>query len=373
MPKHRVDEQTAHLGALLKEYYESKISGIPEPQALERREFGFGFLDGNFTRHLAFLSTEEYHSFLKSKYPKDVYYSTALYQLPREEMHRKGWLGAELVFDLDAEQVLRTADDNIKNGWITIEKYEEIKQRFFSLIEDFIESDFGLSEGEYSLGFSGGRGYHLRIMRADYMSLDQKARREITEYIALGYRADIIQKDEIIAPFSNDFGWSKKIYDWILDSGTQSLSSLSSLQRISGARLINKMKKVKYPSKLVLTRAERSVFETLSKMAVESLTISVDERVTVDINRLLRAPGTVHGGSGLVAKKISKSELERFMPFDDAEMGLNSTANITVDRVPFAVSIGGETVDPSDSGRSIEVNSNLAYYLVVRGGAHFNA
>jgi DNA primase small subunit len=373
MPKQRASTQTTHLEALLKEYYEKRISSIPEPQALERREFGFGFLDGNFTRHLAFSSSEDYFRFLQNKHPKDVYYSTALYQVPKEEMHKKGWLGAELVFDLDAEQVLRTGDDNIKNGWITIESYEEIKRRFFSLIEDFIESDFGLSEGEYSLGFSGGRGYHLRITRADYMSLDQRARREVTEYVVLGFRPDMTQKGELIAPFPNDFGWSKKIYDWIIDHGSRSLSDLGSLQKVSATRLINKMRRIKYPSKLVLTQIERGAFEVLSKMAVESVTISVDERVTVDINRLLRAPGTVHGGSGLVAKKISKSELERFMPFDDAEMGLNSVASIVVDRVPFAISIGGETVDPSDSGRLIEINSNLAYYLVIRGGAHFYA
>jgi len=51
-------------------------------------------------------------------------------------------------------------------------------------------------------------------------------------------------------------------------------------------------------------------------------------------------------------------------------MPLNSYRRIIVKEIPFEVSINNETVSPSDQGKTIEVNSALAYYLVIRGGGN---
>jgi len=43
-------------------------------------------------------------------------------------MNEKGWVNAELPFDLDAEQLLKTSDELIKSGWISQSVYEQIKR-----------------------------------------------------------------------------------------------------------------------------------------------------------------------------------------------------------------------------------------------------
>jgi Eukaryotic and archaeal DNA primase small subunit. len=111
--------------------------------------------------------------------------------------------------------------------------------------------------------------------------------------------------------------------------------------------------------------------EKLLDFVLGSYTVAVDERVTVDINRLLRAPGTVHGGSGLVCKAITKNDLESFDPFRHASMENVSRKRVHVRRVPFEVIINDESVSPELNGKEVELNSALAYYVVVRGGGDF--
>jgi len=58
--------------------------------------------------------------------------------------------------------------------------------------------------------------------------------------------------------------------------------------------------------------------ETLCKLAmlsVKDIVCNIDERVTLDIKRLIRHPGSLHGKTGLKTVQISYSDLERFDPF----------------------------------------------------------
>ena len=88
------------------DYYKQNSASILPPSSLERREFGFLLLDKKvMLRHQSFKDADSLRSSLCSVVPSDVYYSSAYYERPLEEMRSKGWLGADLVFDIDADHI----------------------------------------------------------------------------------------------------------------------------------------------------------------------------------------------------------------------------------------------------------------------------
>src|SRR5690606_1530098 len=56
-------------------------------------------------RHKHFVTPTHLSSFIKERIPSDVYYSCAYYETPDAEMETKGWSGADLVFDIDADHI----------------------------------------------------------------------------------------------------------------------------------------------------------------------------------------------------------------------------------------------------------------------------
>ena len=58
--------------------------------------------------------------------------------------------------------------------------------------------------------------------------------------------------------------------------------------------------------------------KNLVKIAVKESAIFPDEPVTGDVHRLIRLPGSLHGGSGLRVTTISSKELEKFDPMKSA-------------------------------------------------------
>ncbi len=64
-------------------------------------------------------------------------------------MAGKEWLGADLIFDLDADH-LRGAETL---GYA--EQLVRVKGRLIDLVDDFLLHDFGISPGDMSLVFSG--------------------------------------------------------------------------------------------------------------------------------------------------------------------------------------------------------------------------
>ncbi|HLE47321.1 MAG TPA: DNA primase small subunit domain-containing protein, partial [Candidatus Thermoplasmatota archaeon] len=130
------------------------------PDRFARREFGF-LLHGQkfFLRHVGFPTQREFREFLVRRAPAHSYYSTAFYKDPdAKTMVEKGWLGAELIFDLDADHVPGAE----KLGYRA--QLERVKEHFLRLVEDFVIRDFGFKESDLLLTFSGGRGYHCHVL-----------------------------------------------------------------------------------------------------------------------------------------------------------------------------------------------------------------
>lgn len=95
---------------------------------------------------------------------------------------------------------------------------------------------------------------------------------------------------------------------------------------------------------------------------------SVDEPVTADIKRLIRVPGSLHGGSGMLVKKLALSELEEFNPLNDAVVFGERPVKITVSK-PFSVQLKGKDLRIEEGIQ--EVPEYAAVYLICRGVAEY--
>ncbi|MCX9010384.1 MAG: DNA primase small subunit PriS [Candidatus Methanoperedens sp.] len=102
-------------------------------------------------------------------------------------MKEKQWQGADLIFDLDADHLPlkpRSYADMLSN----------VKTETRKLL-DFLLDDFGFSESNISIVFSGGRGYHIHVRDPKVLSLESAERREIVDYLSgTGLLSDFLFK-----------------------------------------------------------------------------------------------------------------------------------------------------------------------------------
>ena len=178
--------------------------------------------------------------------PSDVYHSCAYYENPDFDMDKKGWIGADLVFDIDADHIPTTCEKIhdefrcVKCGFrgrgITPEvcpaceatKFEtkiwacelciESARKEAAKLLDMLENDFGFSQDELHVFFSGHRGYHVHVENEAVRSLDAMARKEIVDYV-IGLGIKLFEKEQrkqrktkAAEKFRlHNFGWNRRL------------------------------------------------------------------------------------------------------------------------------------------------------------------
>src|SRR5438093_6726849 len=225
----RGDEATiAWVRDRFRRHYEAAEMGLPPRFA--RREFGFMFWEaGMMQRHQSFKSGEALRDFLSRRTPMHVYYSSAYYEKPgAPTMEEKGWLGADLSFDLDADHL---AGGKALSYAVML---EAVKLGIIKLWDRFLRRKLGFDEKKMRIVFSGGRGYHIHVFDDRVVSLGSHERREIVDFITakgldfkLIFRETPFDKTEfkgrvrvktmLIAPARSDPGWAGIIASGIDD------------------------------------------------------------------------------------------------------------------------------------------------------------
>jgi DNA primase small subunit len=92
-----------------------------------------------------------------------------------------------------------------------------------------------------------------------------------------------------------------------------------------------------------------------------------DEPVTADIRRLIRCPGSLHGGSGFRVTPLTVRSLEAFDPLQDAVVFGDNPVSLEIEK-PFSTQMRGESFRLSE-GRT-EVPLHVAVFLLARGVAY---
>lgn len=360
------------------------------PPQLNQREWGFLMFDpgSGMYRHKAFYNNQEMYEYIQYMAPAHVYHSTAYYEHPSAStMKEKSWLGADLIFDLDADH-LPNVPDSYKD------MLKSVKKETLRLI-DFILDDFGFEEDELYIAFSGGRGYHIHIRDPKVRKLDSAQRREIIDYVSgTGLKKDRLfkkktiegdnKKSEVLVfPSESQGGWGKLINKKLITYLQTQVNDEDAEKKLMEFKAIGKKKAIKIidtiNSPAQLEQMKNGNFSALSSIPVEfwenaldkiipTIKVNIDEPVTADIKRLIRAASSLHGKTGLKVIPLTIDELSSFEPLVDAVVFGDNKIMINVIRSSI-VELKNECFEVEE-GKNI-LPEYAAIYLMCKGAAEF--
>ncbi len=374
-----MDESSlALLRRYFKEYYFKHSDRIGAPSHLESREFGYFPFNGQMIRHLSFNDIGTFRALLVREGPAGVYCSNSQYEDPLAEMQKKGWIRAELIFDIDADALKLPCKNEhdvwfckqcglkefglrpeicpkcrgnriLEMTWACPKCIEGTKKEVFKLL-DFLEQDFGISQSKISVYFSGNAGFHIEIGETQYDGLDQHGRAEISDYLtAQGVMVEPLESAKLIP---SDPGWRGRIARYVRDLPPGSKPFKSSEFEKRWTEITDDL-----DSKQV---------EHLIAAAVSSASVRLDAMVTSDIHRVFRIPETLNNKTGLVKKRCG--DLASFDPFTEA-VALpeeDDPISIKVDMCP-RVTLKGFSFGPVMTPITAKVPLFLGVYLISRG------
>jgi DNA primase small subunit len=366
------------------DYYRS--ASVALPPAPERREWGYiPWSAGGTTmvRHQSLLDVGDLGDFLSRTAPRHVYFSSARFDDPGAgTMDEKGWQSADLVFDLDADHLPGVDPETTSYA----DMLAACKDDLVNLL-DILEDDFAFADTQ--VVFSGGRGYHVHVRDEGVRELDSEARREIVDYV----RAIDLDVEGLVGTESNRGttrrvlrrrgGWGARVHDRLIELAENlremdEESALERLQELQGigegraktilGQVHNNFDALREGNVEAGGPGTRILVDALAREATAAETAPIDEPVTTDTKRLIRLPGSLHGGSALRVKALEREEVAEFEPLEDAIPDRFRGRDIEV-RVtdPGPVEFDGDSFTLSHGDQSVE--ECLGVFLMARGRA----
>lgn len=334
----------ATLESLLDDYYtEADLFDFP---AMSRREFAFQAWSapGPNDRHHCFPTPDVMRSIIRIKKPKAVFASNARYLDPGHfKMDKKSITGVDLAFDFDFGDL--PEHELTDDFWANMDAVAVHVKRLL----DKALPTLGFSSEDAIISFSGGKGFHVRIVNDDVLPLSRNQRRNIRDFVRGNGLKDYhtFAKGKKNGNYSPRFdpeltgGWPghyteaattylKTIHDSPKSiavefvkanlplhtsgekKGQKKTPSEDSIKEIvdiiqSKSSLLNGgvLAKV-FPKKnqMALVR------DSISRFAVLNNGCAIDLSVTDDMRRILRVPGSIHGKTGLPCMLITREELD---------------------------------------------------------------
>ncbi|NYZ74855.1 DNA primase catalytic subunit PriS [Candidatus Micrarchaeota archaeon] len=350
------------------------------PSELVRREFGFGFTKKIDFRHKAFLSQREFAEYVQLEVPLFMSYSAALYEKPAATpMNKKGFLGADLVFDLD------TSYEKEKHGHNPIlcpYCLERVKQDCIALVERFLVQDFGFSEKELFVNYSGSKGYHIHVNSEAVRQLSAEGRKQLLSYItATDLDLGRILRKEFFAKSKDSFvlrgpsararGWAKKLFD-----AAYAFVDKADLPHFKAEGIsVQRANKIMENKAFVLERMTEGnwdslrgmepVWQKLLRKAVAFHSLEVDKAVTFDLARLIRLENSLHGDTGFIAKKVSLKDLPDFVPQRDALAFSPNESHWIKSKVTGTLEIAEQKFELKE-GKITELPENAVVFLLCK-------
>lgn len=391
-------------------YYAS--ARVDPPPRFARREFAaFPFAEATLMRrHASFSTADEFHRFLSREVPRHVYYSSAYYGQPDQPtMAGKDWLGADVIFDLDADH-LRGAEH-----LDYAEQLARVKDRVRELWDDFLVGDFGIDPASLTLVFSGGRGYHVHVHDPEYWPLTSPERRELVDYLqGTGFdeREAILEErsydrsagaDAEVDPNAprrssrprtfrrlyppTTAGWRGRVtrsflgllerWETLGAEATEAEMVKLAIPKLQARRLARQLI-TEGKAHQIRTNLSLDVFpkeipagllETVLKQARIDVQGETDAPVTTDIHRLIRLPGSLHGGTGFRVVPLDRAQLDSFDPWTEATAPAGRHGGTEVELVEsFAYPFPGARTEGT-RGQRVALPTPAALFLVLRGEA----
>lgn len=357
------------------EYYRKER--IQAPPSVGEREFGFILFDPDspevrMRRHMGFGTARELGEYIRSIVPAHAFYSSAYYTAPGAgTMAEKGWTGADLIFDLDADHLMRGAYRAM---------LDRVKVETGKLLA-MLTGELGFAEREIHLVFSGGRGYHVHVREIAVRGWGSQERRELIDYVCgtgidprvlLSGPPDGIGgwKERYISTISEYFSWLRGLGR---EKGVEHLMEFPGIGRERAPRFFDSIGE--YLEGLAkgdcapLTTSQ--TFAALSEKEggkfrelLREKAALADEPVTTDTRRLIRMPTSLHGGSGLRVTPVELGDFDSFDPlrdavvFSDRKVKVDAAANLSME-------LQGNTYQVTKGTNAVP--EALAVFLCARG------
>jgi DNA primase small subunit len=419
-----------YLKRRFKEYYKENVKNLPIVNLFDKREFGFIPWDEQtmMLRHMGYSNEENILTLLVNNGPRHIYASASLYSNPENQiMEKKGYEGCDFIVDIDVDHFYTPCKNEHdlwyckecgKNGkgmvekcpdcktsklrklsWICEDCLEIAKDEIIKLIYNFLLEDFNIDIKKMKIAFSGHRGYHLKVEDEQMRKLASDERREIIDYITgenvsfeilglrnmggnifgfsketLGWSQKIIRKIEEILSWDN-----KKIENFLTSKRAYKVSSNFIENLINNKE--NFLKAIRNTSRnnWSLISSSLKSWHKFLKSTVASIGVEVDVPVSIDIHRLIRYPGSLHGKTGFRVQELSIDEIDQFNPLDEqietldpivfvSKLKTIQKLEITESYVP-ATKIKGESWGPYRQGEIIEIPHHIAIFLLCKGVA----
>lgn len=332
--------------------------------------------------------------------PAHAYHSSAYYAHPnRHTMVEKEWLGADLIFDLDADHLQGSEGVGYK------EMLEMVKDQTRKLLDDFVLSDFGFDPQDVHIAFSGGRGYHIHVTEQSILSIGAAERRELVDYITgrgvewdrLLLSQKVVGKqygdrmfstgDETTFYPTETGGWRGKMGKGIVDlvhrlEGMERDEVIEDIRNSTTSRKVGRKEAgqlfdVLFEGERGKRQADRLIksrnLEVFPNNKLRNIFLSyildtqridlsgeTDEPVTADVKRLIRLGGSLHGKTGFKVVSLNRDELDDFEPLRDALAFGDRPIKVNLAR-PMDVELGGARF------REKEGETELPEYAAVFG------
>ncbi|AEA47903.1 DNA primase catalytic subunit PriS [Archaeoglobus veneficus] len=342
------------------EYYARATLKLP--REFKRREWAFVPLDALpafvMHRHIAFESEEQLKTYILNTIPAHIYYSSAYYLQPdAEKMEDKGWMKADLIFDIDA--------DHLPIKVKSMEAALKVAKKEIIRLVKILEEDFGIDEKDMKIVFSGGRGYHLHVYSDEFTGLGSAERREIVDYLLLNQPARCTSTQWLRIARCVAKRLAIEVKKGNLPKYGISGKQLERFQAAFNRETLERIAEGDF-SVFKGKRAER-MLETFVEECINRLAVHVDAPVTADTRRLIRFPGSLHGKTGLKVTPVSIDDIEDFDPlvdalaFGDEKVKIRSLTKVRL-------KMAGEEIKLA-AGEKAVVPEYAAVFLLCRGMA----
>jgi DNA primase small subunit len=297
-------------------------------------------------------------------------------------MISKEWEAADLIFDLDADQIIKGAFSSYSHMLSAVK--DETKK-----LLTFLTEDFALNEDHIRVVFSGGRGYHVYVREERLTKLGSHERREVINYVSgNGLEAEYIIYPKKISEYSESpTRWETRIAKWIeryfkslLEmqerDAIEQLTSFKDVGRKKAKEIFENLEEIienldggSDAPRLIKSRlTTESFWKGVVRRAILELKVNVDEPVTADTKRLIRLPSSLHGGSGFCVAPIDWEQFDDFDPLYDAIVFNDEMTPVMV-LSKTTTDIKNERIIADE--KTVELPEHTAIYLMARGYAEY--
>ncbi len=349
---------------LFKKFYAS--NNQINVDSIGQREFGVGIDKKINYRHKSFSTQREFQQFLSNETPRFVSHSVGRFEFPWvQPMEKKTLLSADLIFDLDSKP------EEGHNPAFCHNCVDKTRGDTIKLVEDFLLRDFGLSQSDLLIVFSGSKGFHVHVRAASVQQLSSASRRILVDYIT-GHELtvdNLVTNQRIGNRATTLHGPSESATSWkaeFLNSALGYLENPIELQKKKENYLKTHLADVVHLLKngnWDFFHGSEEALPLILEKTIQTRGVQVDSPVTFDVHRLIRVPGTLHGDTGFLAKPLSMVSLSNFDATRDAtafkgktKITLPTQLALEFDNESFELSIGEN-----------EVPLSLAVLLTCRG------